>query len=189
MVPLDTIRFHRQSSQKSRNTFMRRSLSCALVLLLAASTTHAVESTDNASTSKSSSRNTDSSGSSGKKSSTSGTSNQTQTGVEPQKSTDSAKRRSSSKEAQPKEKAATSVDKSPTEDERFNAARRTASEDPHVVELRTKADAAKNDEMANKALRAYFRALYDKMREIAPGLEERITMTETAALRALPATK
>jgi len=57
------------------------------------------------------------------------------------------------------------------------------------VELRAKADAAKTDEASSKALRVYFRALYEKMREISPALEERINLTETAALRALPANK
>ena len=75
------------------------------------------------------------------------------------------------------------------EDERFNAARKAASEDPRIVELRAKADAAKTDEASSKALRSYFRALYERMREISPALEERINLTETAALRALPANK
>jgi ABC-type uncharacterized transport system involved in gliding motility auxiliary subunit len=73
-----------------------------------------------------------------------------------------------------------------SEDERFTAARKAASEDPKVSELRAKTDSAKNDQVANKAMRAYLRALYAKMRSIDPSLEERIDMTETAALRALP---
>ncbi|MEI6872085.1 MAG: hypothetical protein WCL08_07360, partial [Verrucomicrobiota bacterium] len=60
-----------------------------------------------------------------------------------------------------------------------------ASEDPKVSDLRAKADAAKTDDAANKAMRAYLHALYEKMREITPSLEERISLTETAAIKAL----
>jgi hypothetical protein len=73
-----------------------------------------------------------------------------------------------------------------TEDEKFTAARKAAYEDPRVAELRTKADAAKNEEAANRAMRSYLRALYGKMRTLEPSLEERINMTEAAALRAFP---
>ena len=71
-----------------------------------------------------------------------------------------------------------------TEDERFAAARKAASEDPKVIELREKADAAKGDESGNKLMRSYLRALYGKMRSLEPGLEERINLTEAAALKA-----
>jgi type IV secretory pathway VirB10-like protein len=73
-----------------------------------------------------------------------------------------------------------------TEDEKFTAARKAAYEDPRVAELRGKADAAKNEEAANRAMRSYLRALYGKMRTLEPSLEERINMTEAAALRAFP---
>lgn len=73
-----------------------------------------------------------------------------------------------------------------TEDEKFTAARKAAYEDPRVAELRAKADAAKNEESANRAMRSYLRALYGKMRTLEPSLEERINMTEAAALRAFP---
>jgi len=55
-----------------------------------------------------------------------------------------------------------------------------------VADLRAKVDASKNDESANKAMRSYLKALYGKMRSIEPSLEERINMTEAAALRAIP---
>jgi hypothetical protein len=73
-----------------------------------------------------------------------------------------------------------------SEDERFTAARKAAYEDPKVAELRAKVDTAKNDDSANKAMRSYLRALYGKMRSLEPSIEERINMTETAALRAVP---
>ena len=72
-----------------------------------------------------------------------------------------------------------------TEDERFAAARKAAAEDPKVVELREKADAAKNDESAGRLVRSYLRALYGKMRTLEPSLEERINLTEAAALKAV----
>jgi hypothetical protein len=88
----------------------------------------------------------------------------------------------------PKRKAtpskAASKDSS-SEDERFTIARKTASEDPKVKELREKADQAKNEDSGSKAMRAYLRALYGKMRALEPSLEERINLTEAAALKAV----
>lgn len=78
-----------------------------------------------------------------------------------------------------------SAAKAGTEDERFAIARKTAAEDPKVVELREKADLAKNEEAGAKAMRAYLRALYGKMRALEPSLEERISLTEAAALKAV----
>ena len=72
-----------------------------------------------------------------------------------------------------------------SEDERFNIARKTAAEDPKVKELREKADQAKNEDTGSKAMRAYLRALYGKMRSLEPTLEERINLTEAAALKAV----
>jgi hypothetical protein len=87
----------------------------------------------------------------------------------------------------PKRKAAPkAASKDPlAEDERFNIARKTASEDPKVKELREKADQAKNEDSGSKAMRAYLRALYGKMRALEPSLEERINLTEAAALKAV----
>jgi hypothetical protein len=72
-----------------------------------------------------------------------------------------------------------------SEDERFAQARKAASEDPKIVELREKADLAKSEEAGTKAMRAYLRALYGKMRTLEPSLEERINLTEAAALKAV----
>jgi hypothetical protein len=85
-----------------------------------------------------------------------------------------------------KEKTPSSDKPALSEDERFTAARKAASEDPKVAELRAKTDAAKTDEAANRAMRAYLKALYSKMKTLEPSLEERIDMTEAAALRAVP---
>lgn len=80
--------------------------------------------------------------------------------------------------------AGASGEKLKSEDERFAAARKAAAEDPKVVELREKADASKNDESAGRLMRSYLRALYGKMRTLEPSLEERINLTEAAALKA-----
>ena len=72
-----------------------------------------------------------------------------------------------------------------SEDERFANARKAASEDPKVLELREKADLAKTGEAGSKAMRAYLKALYGKMRTLEPSLEDRIDLTESAALKAV----
>lgn len=53
------------------------------------------------------------------------------------------------------------------------------------MELREKADAAKNDESSARLMRSYLRTLYGRMRTLEPSLEERINMTEAAALKAV----
>lgn len=75
--------------------------------------------------------------------------------------------------------------KDDSEDERFANARKAAAEDPKVKELREKADLAKTEDSGAKAMRAYLRALYGKMRTLEPSLEDRINMTEAAALKAV----
>jgi hypothetical protein len=75
--------------------------------------------------------------------------------------------------------------KAGSEDERFANARKAAAEDPKILELREKADLAKTEEAGSKAMRAYLRALYGKMRTLEPSLEERINLTEAAALKAV----
>lgn len=75
--------------------------------------------------------------------------------------------------------------KAGSEDERFANARKAAAEDPKILELREKADLAKTEEAGSKAMRAYLKALYGKMRTLEPSLEERINLTEAAALKAV----
>ena len=75
--------------------------------------------------------------------------------------------------------------KAGSEDERFANARKAAAEDPKILELREKADLAKTEEAGTRAMRAYLRALYGKMRALEPRLEERISLTEAAALKAV----
>jgi len=77
--------------------------------------------------------------------------------------------------------------KSPVEAEaeettHFLAAKAKALQDEHVKELQAKADEASGDN-AKTASRRYYKALYGKMREIDPSLNDRIDRTEAAALR------
>ncbi len=77
--------------------------------------------------------------------------------------------------------------KTPAEEEaeetsRFQAAKVKALEDQRIEDLQSKADAATGDE-AKAAMRRYYRALYEKMREIDPTVKDRIDRTEEATLR------
>jgi hypothetical protein len=79
--------------------------------------------------------------------------------------------------------------KSPAEEEaeetaHFQTAKTKALQDGHVQELQAKADSAIGDE-AKTASRRYYKALYEKMREIDPSLKDRIDRTQAAALRRL----
>ena len=75
------------------------------------------------------------------------------------------------------------------EDELFAQARRQASEDTKVAELRIKADEAKSKDAASAATKAYLKSLYSKMRSIEPSLKDRIDLTEAAALKGLDSPK
>ena len=149
---------------------MRIHLSSALAFLVFATLGLAAESSSSSSTSKSGTRPATSSTTSSKETSKDGPKEAPKAKKTPKPASDSS---ASDKAAQ-------------TEDERFTAARKAAYEDPRVAELRAKADAAKNEEAANRAMRSYLRALYGKMRTLEPTLEERINLTEAAALRAFP---
>ena len=129
---LDSNLFRWQIAALNWIIFMRRTLSCALVLLLAGSLAQAAEQSSGASSSssKSSTRATDTPSSSGSKKSSTGTSTQTQSATEPQKSYDAPKRRTISKESTSKEKLVPDVsekEKLAAEDERFSVARKAAS--------------------------------------------------------------
>jgi hypothetical protein len=71
------------------------------------------------------------------------------------------------------------------EDELFYSARMRALEDPTIGELRSKADKARDKESGIAATKTYLKGLYGKMRDLEPGLKERIDLTESAALQSL----
>ncbi len=58
-------------------------------------------------------------------------------------------------------------------------------EDPEVQALKQKADEAVTDDEANKAQRAYNKALFAKMRKLDPLIKERIDRMEAAMMKRL----
>jgi len=67
---------------------------------------------------------------------------------------------------------------------KYNEVKVRASEDSHIKELKEKADNAPADEEGRKALRAYNRALFEKMRSLADkDVQERIDAMEKAVLK------
>ena len=77
------------------------------------------------------------------------------------------------------------VDPETAERSRFEHAKARALEDPQVQELKTKADSAVTDEEGKKALRAYNKALFSKMRKLDGGLKDRIDIMESVILKHL----
>lgn len=66
---------------------------------------------------------------------------------------------------------------------RYDYARARAVEDEHVRDLKAKADGATSEDEGRKGLRAYNRALFEKMRKLEPSISERIDRMETAVLK------
>jgi hypothetical protein len=66
----------------------------------------------------------------------------------------------------------------------FQAAKAKALQDPNVQDLQSKSDAATGDD-EKAATRRYYKALYEKMREIDPTIKDRIDRTEAASMRRL----
>jgi hypothetical protein len=58
-------------------------------------------------------------------------------------------------------------------------------DDPHVKSLKAKADDASTDEESRKALRAYNKALFEKIRKIDDSVSERADRLEAAILKRL----
>jgi len=69
--------------------------------------------------------------------------------------------------------------------QKYDAAKARAMEDPEVAALKQKADEAVSDDEANKAQRAYNKALYGKMRKLDPLIKERIDRMEAAMMKKL----
>ena len=77
--------------------------------------------------------------------------------------------------------------KTPAEEEaetsaHFQAAKTKALQDPHIQDLQNAADSATGDD-AKAAMRRYYKALYEKMRDIDPSISDRIDRTEAATMR------
>jgi hypothetical protein len=68
------------------------------------------------------------------------------------------------------------------ETKHFEAAKTKALADPHIQDLQSQSDSATGDD-AKAASRRYYKALYQKMREIDPSVKDRINRTEAATMR------
>ena len=103
--------------------------------------------------------------------------------------TPAPKKTSKSKQSAGEKKSATPppdvTDPEAAEKWKYDQAKATALEDAEVQELKQKADAAGNEEEVRKALRAYNKALFQKMRRIDPTLKDRIDRMETGVLKRL----
>jgi len=66
---------------------------------------------------------------------------------------------------------------------RFQQAKAKALADKRIKDLQEKADSAPNEDAQQKASKAYYKALYDRMRKIDPGLKDRIDRTENATMK------
>lgn len=72
---------------------------------------------------------------------------------------------------------------------KFKVVREKAMEDPELKELKSKADGEVDEAEAHKALAAYNRALFRKIREIDPGLGDYSEKVEASMQRRLSAEK
>jgi len=79
------------------------------------------------------------------------------------------------------------ADADPDEKEKFRyeQAKAKANEDPQVKSLKAKADDATTDEESRKALRAYNKALFEKIRKIDSSVSERANQMEAAMMKRL----
>jgi hypothetical protein len=68
---------------------------------------------------------------------------------------------------------------------KYDQAKATAQQDGEVLALKEKADTAPSDEEARRALRAYNKALFARMRKADPSIKERADRMEAAVLKRL----
>jgi hypothetical protein len=99
--------------------------------------------------------------------------------------TKSAAAHGSNKEQLALEQAIKGGDADGIEKARYDYARVRAADDEHVRDLKAKADSATTEDEGRKSLRAYNRALFEKMRKLEPTVSERIDRMETAVLKRL----
>lgn len=69
------------------------------------------------------------------------------------------------------------------EETHYEAVKEEAKTDPRIRELKEKADSAVDDEAARAATIAYYRALFQRIRETDKSLTERANLAEEAILR------
>ena len=71
------------------------------------------------------------------------------------------------------------------EKQKYDQAKAKAVADPKVQELRGKADAAPSDDESRKALRAYNKAMFKRMKEIDPSIKDHVERMEAAVMSRL----
>lgn len=69
------------------------------------------------------------------------------------------------------------------EEEHYEAVKAEAKADPHIRELKEKSDSALDDQAGRDAAIAYYRALFQRIRETDKSLTERANLAEEAVLR------
>jgi hypothetical protein len=89
------------------------------------------------------------------------------------------------KEQKALDEAMASGDANDIEKAKYDEVKARASADPRVKELKEKADAALTDEEGRKALRAYNKALFQKMRSLDGSIKTRIDEMEAAVMKRL----
>jgi hypothetical protein len=89
------------------------------------------------------------------------------------------------KEQQALAKAQASGDADAIEKAKYDEVKSRAAADEKVAALKQKAEAAPTEEEGRKDLRAYNKALFQKMRALDPSLKARIDRMEAAVLKQL----
>jgi hypothetical protein len=84
------------------------------------------------------------------------------------------------------QEAIASGDPDAIEKAKYDELKTHAADDPHVKELKQKADTAPTEDEGRKASRSYYKALFEKMRSLDDGsAHERIERMETAVMKDL----
>ena len=78
-----------------------------------------------------------------------------------------------------------STDADAVEKLKYDQAKAKAAADPKVHELRGKADLAPSEDESRKALRAYNKAMFKRMKEIDPSIKDRVDRMEAAVMSRL----
>ncbi len=68
---------------------------------------------------------------------------------------------------------------------RYRAVKNQALQDKKILALQDKADAARDEDSQRSLTKAYYRALFDKMRELDPSLKSHIDGVEAATMKRL----
>ena len=78
-----------------------------------------------------------------------------------------------------------SADTDAVEKQKYDQAKAKAASDPKIQELRGKADLAPTEDESRKALRAYNKAMFKRMKEIDPSIKDHVDRMEAAVMSRL----